>query len=82
MVIKLSTVAQVYAFMNFPDKTASTFNYPSTDKQQEEAFSQYFATTPSRCKACSTNSAGRCGSTHMAGQARSATWPLLWSLVA
>jgi len=75
--VKLNTVTQVYSFTNFPDKTASTFNYPHTDKQQEQALSHYFATTQPRSKACRTNLASRCGSTCTAGQGHSMTWPTI-----
>lgn len=36
--VKLDTLAHVYSCMSFPDETASGFNYPYTDKQQQQAF--------------------------------------------
>lgn len=56
-------------------ETASTFDYPHPDKQQERAFWRYFATAQPRCEACSTKSVGRCGSTQAAGQVRSIRRP-------
>lgn len=48
--IKLHTVALFGSFMKFSDEGASVFCYPYTEKQHEQAFSQWFVTEQPRCK--------------------------------